>query len=126
MENFQFGNLAMGYNSVLPVWFTAMPDWLQSRFHRDRRVGMWFSLINLLPFRSTYARDTFLATFPVSFNYIFNTHHITFISMRLKMWLRRARTRLQYRPGGTGYLRAREDFMIRAGQRRATRRYRPY
>ena len=55
---------------------------------------------------------------------------ITFIGLRLKMWLRRARTmirmRLEYRPGGAGYLRARESFQIRAGQRRATRRFRPY
>ena len=58
--------------------------------------------------------------------FLMGPRFIILLGMRLKMWLRRARTRLQYRPGGTGYLRAREDFMIRAGQRRATRRYRPY
>ena len=48
------------------------------------------------------------------------------LGLRFKMWLRRARTALEYRPGGPGYLRARESFQVRAGQRRATRRYRPY
>ena len=71
-----------------------------------------------------------LAKIPSKFIKRLNYTTNLLISMRLKMWLRRARTmirtRLEYRPGGEGYLRAREDFMIRAGQRRATRRYRPY
>ena len=59
---------------------------------------------------------------------------------RAMHWLRRARRSLrraaereryrladeEFRPGGPGYLRARTDFMVRAGQRRATRQYRPY
>ena len=49
---------------------------------------------------------------------------------RMRIWARRAIQMVEndrlFRPGGAGYLRAREDFQVRAGQRRATRRYRPY
>ncbi len=48
------------------------------------------------------------------------------ITAGYKSWISRARTRIAYRPGGAGYLEARRDFMVRAGQSRATRRYNPY
>ena len=44
----------------------------------------------------------------------------------LRHWVSIARNRIAYRPGGPGYQEARRDFMIRAGQRRATRSYTPY
>ena len=44
----------------------------------------------------------------------------------LRHWASRARARVAYRPGGAGYLEARRDFMVRAGQSRGTRRYNPY
>ena len=39
---------------------------------------------------------------------------------------RRRRIERDFAPGGAGYLRARENFQILAGQRRQTRRFRPY
>lgn len=55
------------------------------------------------------------------------------IVFRLRVFFRRVLNRMAreaealfYAPGGPGYLQAREDFQIRAGQRRATRRYQPY
>ena len=47
------------------------------------------------------------------------------LTTQLRIWMRRMRkvmeARRLYAPGGPGYLQARTDFMIRAGQRRATR-----
>ena len=37
-----------------------------------------------------------------------------------------ARNAISFAPGGAGYLTARQSFQIESGQRRATRRYRPY
>ena len=58
------------------------------------------------------------------------------IATMLRTWVRKARNNLNmrrvrlaevaYRPGGAGYLEARRDFMVRSGQTRATRSYRPY
>ena len=47
--------------------------------------------------------------------------YVTMLHTRLRIWLRRARTEIAYRPGNPGYLRARESIQIRAGQRRHTR-----
>ena len=62
--------------------------------------------------------------------YYTRTHKLLSIITRLRIWTRRAIRMVEndrlYRPGGVGYLQAREDFQVRAGQRRATRRYRPY
>ena len=44
----------------------------------------------------------------------------------LRRWASAARTRIAYKPGGPGYLEARRDFMVRAGQSRGTRSFRPY
>jgi len=44
----------------------------------------------------------------------------------LRHWASRARARVAYRPGGAGYLEARRDFMVRAGQSRGTRSFKPY
>lgn len=39
---------------------------------------------------------------------------------------RRRKIEREFAPGGPGYLRARENFQILAGQRRKTRRFKPY
>ena len=44
----------------------------------------------------------------------------------LRHWVSIARNRIAYRPGGPGYLEARRDFMVRAGQSRGTRSFKPY
>ena len=44
----------------------------------------------------------------------------------LRRWVSIARARIAYRPGGPGYLEARRDFMVRAGQSRGTRSFKPY
>ena len=60
-------------------------------------------------------------------------HDIYSVMDKLRVWARRAVESVRYRkadaafrPGGSGYFQARSDFMVRAGQRRATRQYRPY
>jgi len=51
---------------------------------------------------------------------------VSAFSDALVRWANRAKNAVKYRPGGAGYLEARRDFMVRAGQSRATRRYNPY
>ena len=58
--------------------------------------------------------------------YFWGVRAFAYIIRGVRRWVQRSVAHIRYRPGSEGYERARADWQIRLGKRRATRRYKPY